>query len=225
MLALQSIATRSAAFSLGVLSHVALFNHGEWDVAAMRLCVFVLSSQALGTAGLLHYFPEDYDTTSVAAKAVAGVISFWVLGIFTSILVYRAFFHRLNIFPGPYPARLTNLYPTALSAKRLHLYEEVQELHKQYGDFVRLGQCHSFRFEKMLITSGPSELSVNDPRAVAAIHGPQSKCVKGPWYNVLHPAISLQMIRNKPDHIRRRKVWDRGFSAKGKPSYSPALDN
>ena len=67
----------------------------------------------------------------------------------------------------------------------------------------------------LLTSSGPSELSINDPKAVVAIHGPQSKCVKGPWYNVLHPAVSLQMIRNKPDHIRRRKVWDRGFSAKG----------
>lgn len=27
--------------------------------------------------------------------------------------------------------------------------------------------------------------------------------------------VSLQMIRDKREHIRRRKVWDRGFSAKG----------
>lgn len=139
MLAFQSIATRSAAFTVGVISHVALFNRGEWDVATAKLCVFVLSSQVLGTAGLLHFFPDEYDAPSIAAKGVARIISFWILGIFTSILVYRAFFHRLNRFPGPSMARLSNLYPTALSAKSLHLYEEVQSLHKQYGDFVRLG--------------------------------------------------------------------------------------
>ncbi|KAJ9649339.1 hypothetical protein H2199_000114 [Coniosporium tulheliwenetii] len=80
-----------------------------------------------------------------------------------------------------------------LSAKKFHLYEEVQRLHQQYGDFVRLG---------------PSELSVIHPGAVSAIHSPKSACSKGPWYNVLHPMVSLQTIRSKPEHVRRRKVWD-----------------
>lgn len=149
MLALQSFAARSATFSVGVLSHVALFNRGEWDVATAKLCAFVISSQILGTAGLVRYFPEEYDTPFIAAKSVAGITSFWVLGIFTSILAYRAFFHRLNGFPGPYLARLSNLYPTALSAKRLHLYEEVQSLHQQYGDIVRLGQYYDLKIENM----------------------------------------------------------------------------
>lgn len=140
MLAFQNVYAHRAAFCLGVLSHVAVFNRGEWDVAAARLCVFVISSQALGTVGLLRYFPEEYNSPSIAIKSVAGIISFWIIGIFTSILVYRAFFHRLNSFPGPYLARLSNLYPTALEAGRLQLYREVQSLHKQYGDFVRLGQ-------------------------------------------------------------------------------------
>jgi hypothetical protein len=215
MFALQSIATRSTAFLLGVLSHIALFNRGEWDVATAKLCVFVITGQALGAAALWHYFPGEYPTLFTPLKIVIGITSFWVLGIFTSILTYRAFFHRLNIFPGPYLARLSNLYPTSLTAKRLHLYEEVQSLHRQYGDIVRLGEYYISNLQILLTCPGPSELSINDPRAVVAIHGPQSKCVKGPWYNVLHPAVSLQMIRNKPDHIRRRKVWDRGFSAKG----------
>lgn len=144
MLALQSIAARSAAFSLGIVSHIALFNRGEWDVAAARICVFVISSQALGIAGLLHYFPEEYHAISTAFKDVVVITSFWIFGNFASILVYRAFFHRLNRFPGPYMARLSNLYPTVLTAKRLHLYDEVQSLHKKYGDFVRLGQYSGF---------------------------------------------------------------------------------
>jgi hypothetical protein len=143
MLDLQSIAARSVAFSLGVLSHVAIFNRGEWDVATAKLCVFVTSTQAIATAGILHYFPEEYDTAYAALKNVIGITSFWTLGIFTSILVYRAFFHRLNRFPGPFVARLSNLYPTFLTAKRLHLYEEVESLHKQYGDILRLGQYYA----------------------------------------------------------------------------------
>lgn len=32
------------------------------------------------------------------------------------------------------------------------------------------------------------------------------------------------MIRDKPEHIRRRRIWDRGFSAKGQDSPSTASD-
>jgi hypothetical protein len=56
------------------------------------------------------------------------------------VLVYRGLFHRLNRFPGPFFARFSNFYVTSLSAKKLHLYEEVQRLHEQHGDYVRLGR-------------------------------------------------------------------------------------
>lgn len=150
MLVFQGNAAHGAAFSLGILSHVVLFSRGEWDVATAKLFVFVLSSQALGTAGLLRYFPDEYDTLSLALKSITGITMCWILGTFTSILVYRAFFHRLNSFPGPYLARLSNLYlPTALTAKQLHLYEKVQSLHKQYGDIVRLGQYRDSKIEQL----------------------------------------------------------------------------
>jgi len=55
-----------------------------------------------------------------------------------SMLIYRVFFHRLNRFPGPFLARLSNFSATGLSSKDLHLYEEVQKLHKKYGDVVQL---------------------------------------------------------------------------------------
>jgi hypothetical protein len=60
-------------------------------------------------------------------------------GTICSILTYRAAFHRLNVFPGPFKARLSNLYVTALGLKKRHLYKEVQELHRKYGDVVRIG--------------------------------------------------------------------------------------
>jgi hypothetical protein len=34
----------------------------------------------------------------------------FLASLYGSILVYRAFFHRLNHFPGPFAARLSNLY-------------------------------------------------------------------------------------------------------------------
>ncbi|KAE8405503.1 cytochrome P450 [Aspergillus pseudonomiae] len=115
------------------------------------------------------------------------------------MLFYRAFWHRLGGYPGPFLARLSNFYVTSLSAKSLHLYEEVRELHRQYGDYVRLG---------------PTELSIADPRAVKALYSGQAKVSKGPWYTVLEPRVSLHMSRDKKEHARRRKVWDQGFSSR-----------
>lgn len=63
--------------------------------------------------------------------------------------------------------------------------------------------------------SGPSELSITHPKAVGTIHSAQSLCTKGPWYDGMHPRTSLQMTRDKTDHARRRKIWDRGFSSRG----------
>ncbi|KAF7558005.1 hypothetical protein G7Z17_g333 [Cylindrodendrum hubeiense] len=59
-------------------------------------------------------------------------------GIYSSIIVYRGAFHRLNRFPGPFAARISNLYVTLLSIKKFQLYEEVQQLHEKYGDIVRI---------------------------------------------------------------------------------------
>lgn len=47
------------------------------------------------------------------------------------------------------------------------------------------------------------------------IHANRSPCTKGPWYGVLHPMYSLQLVRDKQEHSQRRKAWDRGFSSKG----------
>ena len=205
----------AVAFAAGVVSHHLLFRFGEWDLATTKILTGFFTLQATTVVALL-YEPTFYKKNSLAAFSTALTLGVCALtGLTLSILTYRGFFHRLNKFPGPFSARLSNLYATALSAKKLHLYEEVEKLHKQYGDYVRLGMSYFLFDRPKLICPGPSELSINDPKAILAIHGPQSKCTKGPWYNVLHPMVSLHMIRNKSEHIRRRKVWDHGFSAKG----------
>jgi hypothetical protein len=191
---------RIAAFVMGVAIHVFVFRIGEWDLFTVQIISSFALLHAVGVAVLLNLPVEHALSPLVAARFVCALGLFLVFGIVSSMLIYRGFFHRLSRFSGPFLARFSNFYATYLSAKDLHLYEEVQKLHEQYGDDVRLG---------------PSELSVNNADAVAAIHASQSNCTKGPWYNVLHPMVSMQMIRDKPDHVRRRRVWDRGFSAKG----------
>ena len=65
-----------------------------------------------------------------------------VVGIYSSMFIYRAFLHRLNRFPGPFAARLSTFYATYLSARNFRLIDETERLHKEHGDYVRLGMRH-----------------------------------------------------------------------------------
>ncbi|KAH8649991.1 benzoate 4-monooxygenase cytochrome P450 [Xylariales sp. PMI_506] len=197
-----------AAFALGVALHIFVFRIGEWDLWTTQFVVAFLATQLVSVAASAFGSSGAFAATLTAFIPIYKLAWSLLLGIWTSMLIYRGFFHRLSRFPGPFAARLSNFYVTWLSAKKLHLYEEVQELHKRYGDYIRLG---------------PSELSINDSAAIPAILGPQSTCTKGPWYNVLHPMVSLQTVRGKTEHIPRRKVWDQGFSAKALRDYEPRI--
>ncbi|KAB8252456.1 cytochrome P450 [Aspergillus flavus] len=197
------------AFSSGVATHLLLYRSGEWDIKAPSIVkIYTLLGATLvylERADLLDGFP-----VSMRPKWGIAVILYHIFGVYASMLFYRAFWHRLCGFPGPFLARLSNFYVTSLSAKRLHLYEEVQKLHQQYGDYVRLG---------------PTELSIADPQAVKALYSGQAKVTKGPWYTVLEPRVSLQMSRDKKEHARRRKVWDQGFSSKALRDYEPRVSH
>lgn len=65
------------------------------------------------------------------------------------------------------------------------------------------------------ILQGPNEISTFDPEAIPILLGPGSKCTKAPWYDATHPVISLHTLRDKAAHDERRRIWDRGFGAKG----------
>ncbi|KAK5997675.1 Cytochrome P450 monooxygenase orf5 [Cladobotryum mycophilum] len=145
---------------------------------------------------------------NVTISEIATFAGYHACGLYSSMLVYRAFFHRLGRYPGPFLARLSNFYITAKSIKKLHLFEEVQKLHAQYGDIVRLG---------------PTELSIASPEAVKAIYGSGAPTTKGPWYSLLEPRTPLFMARDKQEHARRRKVWDQGFSTKALNGYDPRI--
>lgn len=63
---------------------------------------------------------------------------------------------------------------------------------------------------------GPNELSISAPEAVSQILALGSKCKKTIWYECIAiPNKALNLERDKATHDARRKVWDRGFSAKG----------
>jgi hypothetical protein len=123
-------------FLVGVLTHVFIFRKGEWDLwasAFLRAWVFY----EFATPCLLIQY-GNLSTSKAFSTTNKSFLAFAV-GLTSSILIYRAFFHRLSRFPGPFKARLSNLYATKLANKEEHMYLEVQELHRRYGDIVRIG--------------------------------------------------------------------------------------
>lgn len=134
----QSSEAHALAFLTGVALHIFVFRKGEWDLVVPRLLALFLCLQLSLSAYLM--FSLGGQPFNVAWKIASWLGTYLIVGITISMITYRLFFHRLNKFPGPLWARLSNFYVTMLSARNLHLYEEVEKLHQQYGDFVRLGQ-------------------------------------------------------------------------------------
>ena len=209
---LTSWESRGLAFLCGVVLHHAVFRRGDWDLYVKRLIVTVILLYAAGTATVALYVPADIEHVDggtkftsrlkAASVTVGALMSAVFTGLSGSILVYRACFHPLRHFPGPFAARLSNFYRTLRYLRSWRQDLEVQKLHQIYGDVVRVG---------------PRELSINDPDALLAIHSSSTACLKGPWYNLLAPAYNLLGEIRPAAHAERRKAWDRAFSSKGKP--------
>ncbi|UNI22115.1 hypothetical protein JDV02_008035 [Purpureocillium takamizusanense] len=141
---------------------------------------------------------------TIALWRTASADTSFLAGLFGSMLLYRAFFHRLRRFPGPFAARLSNFYHFAITARtnmQHHLF--IRKLHGQYGDFVR---------------TGPRELSIRRASAINLIYGPSSTCGKATWYdqNSDNPDhVSVENIRDLGKHRTRRKAWDNGLGFRG----------
>ena len=70
------------------------------------------------------------------------------VGLVGSMLLYRAFFHRLRRFPGPFVAKLSRFYAMRHAATACQNNIVTQQLHEQYGDFVRVGRTDPSQVEK-----------------------------------------------------------------------------
>lgn len=137
---LSGPSARLAASGLGIATHLLVLRVGEWDLETVRLLGSFVALHGVAIGALVKLAPENSLSIVEAARLVGSLgLSFWS-GVLGSMLVYRGFFHRLQRFPGPFLARFSNLYATYLSAKNLHLYEEVAQLHERYGNIVRLGK-------------------------------------------------------------------------------------
>lgn len=123
-----------ASASGGVLSHLVYFIHGHRSMEAPKIVGFYI------VAVCLLWMRCIYLQGAVYGASTAAIISAsYFLGLFTSIIVYRIFFHRLRRFPGPFAAKITKLYGPYLALDRKpHLHWS--KLFDKYGDIIRIGK-------------------------------------------------------------------------------------
>ncbi|KAF2138249.1 uncharacterized protein K452DRAFT_256367 [Aplosporella prunicola CBS 121167] len=177
-----------AACLSGVLLHHCVFIRIELEnypcsIAGVFLIVHLLLFVLLYSSPV--YMDADLYTASSLTSSVC-------LGLYASIMVYRAFYHALSRFPGPYSAKLTKFWSVGKAySSNFRWHQVCKELHNKYGDYVRVG---------------PRELSVIDPEAIVPI---LNLSLKGPFYGSLEK--SIHTTRDAAFHKARRKVWDNAF--------------
>jgi len=200
----MTLLVSGAAFAAGIAAHPLYFKRSEHHLYPIRyLATFLL---AAGTITIVkHHF---FDTALVTAvKSSFSIVGLFVAGTLLSVSIYRLFLNPLNAIPGPYFARLTKFDIVIRNAK-LDGHHQLAKLHQKYGKFVRVG---------------PNDISVSDPAGTQIISGPQSKCIKGQWYDGDYPLESMHTTRDKAHHDRRRRVWAPAFSDKALRGYETRI--
>jgi hypothetical protein len=138
------------------------------------LSTFILSCVG-GFVALTRLYAES---PSDAAAFVAAVATSFSVGAYGSMLVWRAFLNPLNKLPGPWPARLGNLWFSFHVAKS-DAYYRLQDLHRKYGRIVRIGS---------------NDLSITDPTIFQASYGQKAEVTKGTWYDNDAPMSSMSVF-------------------------------
>ncbi|CAI6337129.1 unnamed protein product [Periconia digitata] len=178
----------------GISAHLLLFKYGEWHMQAPVL--FRLYVIATLSTTILAIVVHGYETGTWRSLSLNITFMF---SLFSSIGIYRVFFHRLKNFPGPIMARTTKLWHVwKCITARSRNHHVLDNIHKQYGDFVR---------------TGPSEITIFHPEVFTAIDGPRTKCTKADWYDILLPELAINTTRDKVEHDHRRKIWNTAFTS------------
>lgn len=109
-----------------------MFNRYE-PVNPLSHVALLIVAPAVLTRVLLFSFPS-------IVRVVACTYLLYYSTILVSILVYRLSpFHPLAKYPGPIPCRISKLWMAWVSSDgKQHKY--YYELHKKYGDVVRIGE-------------------------------------------------------------------------------------
>ena len=182
----------------GVASHLTYFIRGEHHLWSSFYTKIATVSFALSTAAIWIFHAVSLLEATTVTFCIFAV---YVVLLFTSLIIYRLYFHPLRRCPGPLSLKISQLASIWIN-RNFDGYLQVEKLRRRYGDVVR---------------TGPNELTFfNSVKAYDDIYGSASKSVRGAYWDGQHPDLPIQGIRDKAAHTKRRRVWDHAFSAKGR---------
>ena len=195
----------SVASLLGPLSHILLWMRLDIDSNSHQL--LVLANLAVLLPPIALYLRGITFLDAVLVTLTANIC--YAISLVTSIFLYRAFFHSLRRYPGPFWARISVFWKVKhFQASKFQAYKVIDNLHNTYGDIVRIG---------------PRQLSINEPSAYQAVYGASSECRR--LKHMEHLRKNLQSLADPAEHHARRKVWDHGLNAKACQSYLPRIND
>lgn len=134
-MAADSNSQAAAITSMGVLSHWLYFIHGEHHLKGpLYFQAFLIS---LFTSLCVQKYFLGMSTRG-ACIATFLYTCYYSLGLYSSIVIYRLFFHRTRRFPGPKLVVVSKLWHSWL-VRNSQNHLVLQRWQEQYGDFVRTG--------------------------------------------------------------------------------------
>lgn len=124
------------AASCGVLSHLGYFIRGEHHKQAILFFKLAVLLPATFCVLLVHFTPWTFRQ---GARLTGSITATYLGALWTSMIIYRSFFHRLHHFPGPWLAKVSKLYHL-FSNRKLDSHRKLQSWHQKYGNVVRIGK-------------------------------------------------------------------------------------
>ncbi|KAB8225023.1 cytochrome P450 [Aspergillus novoparasiticus] len=175
------------AFALGILIHILYIRIGEHHLYLARY-IYGYFGSFIGVAAFL-YLVEGLTVHSASSRSLYLIFT-QLLGLYSSLVLYRLLYHPLRQFPGPFLSRVP-VFWLSVQLRHKTLYRKLADLHNEYGDFVRVG---------------PSDLSIIHPKAVNTICGFKSACTKSAWYDSSAPLRSLHSHRVQAEAYQPDKI-------------------
>lgn len=123
------------SFLAGVVTHCTYFISGEHHRYAFR---YLQASCLLPSLAIVTLVCLGHDAKAATGTTVTAAAAFFS-GLYSSVLVYRLLLHPLRKFPGPSAASSSKLWNVYQNLSRIRNFEFLDNLHKGYGDFVRVG--------------------------------------------------------------------------------------
>jgi tryprostatin B 6-hydroxylase len=125
----------AASAITGIVVHHGLFIQGEWHLRVPRV---VFSHIALAYI-VWSFVPNESGNSAEHRRICVSMFLCYLASLFSSMTIYRLFFHRLRHFPGPKLAAITKFWHV-FEARYSTNYLVMQRLHEEYGTFVRTGE-------------------------------------------------------------------------------------